>query len=270
MLFDRSKLPVRSPLAAQGVVSLSTAPFPQAEPAIEWPQDLGWGWFSAFLGPDLTHHQPSQRVCQDLCQAEHGLGPVLLWQSREMTLPAPSSCCSLSCLSFPSPVMLLCSAELVFPRDANVFYGMNSHVNFDFILRKKAELVGWGCPLHHPPSLWGILSEFPVGNVQLEQWAALAARALGCCICLEDTPWANSCLWEESPSCQYYTDLFYRTEPSSGYVCLNQLKTFCTCSTPENDPFWILFPKNFRMNELHLPLPWMGQTDTTFCVGWRS
>ncbi|NXB82869.1 RGL1 protein, partial [Donacobius atricapilla] len=28
--------------------------------------------------------------------------------------------------------------ELVFPRDANVFYGMNSHVNFDFILRKKA------------------------------------------------------------------------------------------------------------------------------------
>ncbi|XP_064520146.1 ral guanine nucleotide dissociation stimulator-like 1 isoform X2 [Pseudopipra pipra] len=32
--------------------------------------------------------------------------------------------------------------ELVFPRDANVFYGMNSHVNFDFILRKKAELVG--------------------------------------------------------------------------------------------------------------------------------
>ncbi|KFW86699.1 Ral guanine nucleotide dissociation stimulator-like 1, partial [Manacus vitellinus] len=27
--------------------------------------------------------------------------------------------------------------ELVFPRDANVFYGMNSHVNFDFILRKK-------------------------------------------------------------------------------------------------------------------------------------
>lgn len=170
----------------------------------------------------------------------------------------------------PSPVMLLCSAELVFPRDANVFYGMNSHVNFDFILRKKAELVGWGCPLHHPPSLWGILSEFPVGNVQLEQWAALAARALGCCICLEDTPWANSCLWEESPSCQYYTDIFYRTEPSSGYVCLNQLKTFCTCSTPENDPFWILFPKNFRMNELHLPLPWMGLTDTTFCVGWRS
>ncbi|XP_064283876.1 ral guanine nucleotide dissociation stimulator-like 1 isoform X2 [Passer domesticus] len=32
--------------------------------------------------------------------------------------------------------------ELVFPRDANVFYGMNSHVNFDFILRKKAELLG--------------------------------------------------------------------------------------------------------------------------------
>lgn len=32
--------------------------------------------------------------------------------------------------------------ELVFPRDANVFYGMNSHVNFDFILRKKVELVG--------------------------------------------------------------------------------------------------------------------------------
>ncbi|KAJ7420056.1 ral guanine nucleotide dissociation stimulator-like 1 [Pitangus sulphuratus] len=32
--------------------------------------------------------------------------------------------------------------ELVFPRDANVFYGMNSHVNFDFILRKKAEPVG--------------------------------------------------------------------------------------------------------------------------------
>uniref|UniRef100_A0A8C5U8H9 Ral guanine nucleotide dissociation stimulator like 1 n=1 Tax=Malurus cyaneus samueli TaxID=2593467 RepID=A0A8C5U8H9_9PASS len=30
--------------------------------------------------------------------------------------------------------------ELVFPRDANVFYGMNSHVNFDFILRKKAQL----------------------------------------------------------------------------------------------------------------------------------
>uniref|UniRef100_A0A8C3TV50 Ral guanine nucleotide dissociation stimulator like 1 n=1 Tax=Catharus ustulatus TaxID=91951 RepID=A0A8C3TV50_CATUS len=29
--------------------------------------------------------------------------------------------------------------ELVFPRDANVFYGMNSHVNFDFILRKKAD-----------------------------------------------------------------------------------------------------------------------------------
>ncbi|NXV63082.1 RGL1 protein, partial [Molothrus ater] len=28
--------------------------------------------------------------------------------------------------------------ELVFPRDANVFYGMNSHVNFDFILRKRA------------------------------------------------------------------------------------------------------------------------------------
>ncbi|NXM77804.1 RGL1 protein, partial [Serilophus lunatus] len=28
--------------------------------------------------------------------------------------------------------------ELVFPRDANVFYGMNSHVNFNFILRKKA------------------------------------------------------------------------------------------------------------------------------------
>ncbi|NXO28159.1 RGL1 protein, partial [Cisticola juncidis] len=27
--------------------------------------------------------------------------------------------------------------ELVFPRDANVFYGMNSHVNFDFVLRKK-------------------------------------------------------------------------------------------------------------------------------------
>ncbi|XP_071421222.1 ral guanine nucleotide dissociation stimulator-like 1 [Pithys albifrons albifrons] len=32
--------------------------------------------------------------------------------------------------------------ELVFPRDANVFYGMNSHVNFDFILRKRAEPVG--------------------------------------------------------------------------------------------------------------------------------
>uniref|UniRef100_A0A8C5JLD6 Ral guanine nucleotide dissociation stimulator like 1 n=2 Tax=Passerellidae TaxID=1729112 RepID=A0A8C5JLD6_JUNHY len=32
--------------------------------------------------------------------------------------------------------------ELVFPRDANVFYGMNSHVNFDFILRKRAELLG--------------------------------------------------------------------------------------------------------------------------------
>ncbi|KAM6066225.1 ral guanine nucleotide dissociation stimulator-like 1 [Chlamydotis macqueenii] len=32
--------------------------------------------------------------------------------------------------------------ELVFPGNANVFYAMNSHVNFDFILRKKASLNG--------------------------------------------------------------------------------------------------------------------------------
>ncbi|XP_009871779.1 PREDICTED: ral guanine nucleotide dissociation stimulator-like 1, partial [Apaloderma vittatum] len=30
--------------------------------------------------------------------------------------------------------------ELVIPRNANVFYAMNSHVNFDFILRKKASV----------------------------------------------------------------------------------------------------------------------------------
>lgn len=111
-----------------------------------------------------THHQPSLRVCQGVCQGEHGLGlaspPALLpflqeaapdaaLADREMALPTLSCSCSLSSLSFPaavppSPLMLLwaCSAELVFPRDANVFYGMNSHVNFDFILRKKAELVG--------------------------------------------------------------------------------------------------------------------------------
>lgn len=72
-----------------------------------------------------------------------------LWQNRERALPMPSCSCSLSSPSFPaavqpSPLTLLwpLSAELVFPRDANVFYGMNSHVNFDFILRKKAELVG--------------------------------------------------------------------------------------------------------------------------------
>ncbi|NXN29401.1 RGL1 protein, partial [Nycticryphes semicollaris] len=32
--------------------------------------------------------------------------------------------------------------ELVIPTNANVFYGMNSHVNFDFILRKKASVNG--------------------------------------------------------------------------------------------------------------------------------
>ncbi|XP_074007536.1 ral guanine nucleotide dissociation stimulator-like 1 isoform X2 [Numenius arquata] len=32
--------------------------------------------------------------------------------------------------------------ELVIPNNANVFYGMNSHVNFDFILRKKASVNG--------------------------------------------------------------------------------------------------------------------------------
>ncbi|KAM6343194.1 ral guanine nucleotide dissociation stimulator-like 1 isoform 1-T1 [Alca torda] len=32
--------------------------------------------------------------------------------------------------------------ELVIPNNANVFYGMNSHVNFDFILRKKASDSG--------------------------------------------------------------------------------------------------------------------------------
>ncbi|NXT20346.1 RGL1 protein, partial [Syrrhaptes paradoxus] len=32
--------------------------------------------------------------------------------------------------------------ELVLPDDANVFYAMNSHVNFDFILRKKASVKG--------------------------------------------------------------------------------------------------------------------------------
>ncbi|NXK19259.1 RGL1 protein, partial [Arenaria interpres] len=32
--------------------------------------------------------------------------------------------------------------ELVMPNNANVFYGMNSHVNFDFILRKKASVNG--------------------------------------------------------------------------------------------------------------------------------
>ena len=33
-------------------------------------------------------------------------------------------------------------AELVMPGNANVFYAMNSHVNFDFILRKKASVNG--------------------------------------------------------------------------------------------------------------------------------
>ncbi|GAB0192719.1 ral guanine nucleotide dissociation stimulator-like 1 [Grus japonensis] len=32
--------------------------------------------------------------------------------------------------------------ELVIPSNANVFYAMNSHVNFDFILRKKASVKG--------------------------------------------------------------------------------------------------------------------------------
>lgn len=33
-------------------------------------------------------------------------------------------------------------AELVIPDSANVFYAMNSQVNFDFILRKKAPADG--------------------------------------------------------------------------------------------------------------------------------
>lgn len=112
---------------------------------------------------DPTHHpspRESARACARLSMAWawppllpcpfscRKLLPVLLWQNREIALPAlscsSSLCSQLSCCCAPLPTnaAVPCSAELVFPRDANVFYGMNSHVNFDFILRKKAELVG--------------------------------------------------------------------------------------------------------------------------------
>lgn len=291
------------PPGCSGVVSVSTAPFPQAQPApglqgcVPCSHRVITGFWVGmmFCLPGTrpshpTHHQPSLRVCQGLCQAEHA------WPSPPALLPflqeaAPDAavaeqgdgpaCIILLPLSSPaavppSPLMLLwpCSAELVFPRDANVFYGMNSHVNFDFILRKKAELLGWGCTCAALPGL-GNLSQFPVENVQLEQWAALVQRLQAAALVLR-TPHEPP-LWEKgllhaSIIQKIIWTYFYGTEANSVYVCLKQLRFFCTCSTPENDPFWILFPKNFKMDELHLPLHEHHEWDkqTLLGVGWRS
>lgn len=169
---DRSQLPVRTPWLLRGRFC-QHSPLPTGR-ASSWAARLtscvpgshgvttgSWvGVMFCLPGTrplDPTHHQPSLRVYWGLCQAEHApfpraplpagscsqcsCGRTGSWPCPRCPAPCPVSALLLLC---PSPLTLLwpCCAELVFPRDANVFYGMNSHVNFDFILRKRAELLG--------------------------------------------------------------------------------------------------------------------------------
>lgn len=71
-------------------------------------------------------------------------GPSTAWLC---VLCSPGPCSLLAFLLLRAILQInTCSgpsfAELVIPGNANVFYAMNSHVNFNFILRKKASVNG--------------------------------------------------------------------------------------------------------------------------------
>lgn len=116
----------------------------------------GWTWSgfglhllsSATLPPCFVGQllwAPPEAALTEAAQRNKERGPALPSCVRAVCSPSPSSLLAFLLLRVILPINA-CSgpsfAELVIPGNANVFYAMNSHVNFDFILRKKASVNG--------------------------------------------------------------------------------------------------------------------------------
>lgn len=123
---------------------------------LEWlPGPLpGWPWpgfglhllSSATLLPFFVGQLlwvPPDAALAEEAQQNKKRGPVL--PGCVHSIFSPSLCSLAAFLIYAVLQINTCSgssfAELVIPDNANVFYAMNSHVNFDFILRKKASVT---------------------------------------------------------------------------------------------------------------------------------